>query len=105
MDIWTKKGYTISYLGISCCCFHPKSHISVNALLNLHTLSHPHTGEIISQKFAECLAEWHFEPRKVLRIITDNGSNMIRAVKVLNEALVTEQEEQKDGEGCGDLVS
>jgi hypothetical protein len=51
------------------------------------------------------LAEWNIEPRKVLLIITDNGSNMIRAVNVLNEALATEQKEQHDGEDCGDLAS
>jgi hypothetical protein len=72
--------------------------------LNLYTICHPHTGVIISQKFDECLAEWNIEPRKVILIITDNGSNMIRTVNVLNEALATEQEQQY-GEDCGDLAS
>jgi len=48
MDIWTKKGYTSSYLCITASFFHLKSHRAVHELLNLFTINHPHTGDKIS---------------------------------------------------------
>ena len=47
MDIWTKKGYSSSYLAVTACFYHPESHKAVHLLLNLHTVKHPHTGEMI----------------------------------------------------------
>lgn len=105
MDIWTKKGYSSSYLCITACFFDPRSHKSVHALLNLYTIDHPHTGEMISNKFAGCLTEWNIEPKRVFLIITDNGSNMTKAVKVLNEQLISEREEHADDAADTDPVS
>jgi len=96
MDIWTKKSYRSSYLGITACFFNSVSHKPVHALLNLYTIEHPHTGDMISKKFAACLNEWNIEPKRVFLIITDNGSNMTKAVKVLNGQLIAELEENVD---------
>lgn len=105
MDIWTKKGYRSSYLGITACFFDPRSHKPVHALLNLYSIDHPHTGDMISKKFAACLSEWNIEPKRVFLIITDNGSNMTKAVKVLNEQLISEREEHVDDAADTDAVS
>lgn len=93
MDIWTKKGYTSSYLGITACFFDPTCRKAVHALLNLYTINHPHTGEMISKKFADCLTEWHIEPRRVFLLITDNASDMTKPAKVLNWTQASEQVE------------
>jgi hypothetical protein len=100
MDIWTKKGYTSSYLAITACYFDPKTHNSRHVLLNLHTIAHPHTGDMISDKFNKCLQEWEIHRTQVFLIITDNGSNMSKAVKVLNESIMKEfeQSQQTDDE-------
>lgn len=93
MDIWTKKGYTSSYLAITVCFFNPKTHVAVHAMLNLFSIAHPHTGDMISDKIAECLQQWNISREKVCLIITDNGSNMVRALKCLNERLEEEEDE------------
>ena len=80
MDIWTKKGYSSSYLGITVAFFHPTLSKYVHLLLKLYTVSHPHTG---AKKLAESMATWQIDQRKLLCIITDNGSNMMTAVKSL----------------------
>jgi len=54
MDIWTKKGYTSSYLGITACFFDPRSHKPVHALLNLYTINHPHTGDMSAYTVHGC---------------------------------------------------
>ena len=42
-DIWTKKAW-LPFLGISCCFFNYSSNKVYHVLLNLHRISHPHTG-------------------------------------------------------------
>ena len=83
MDIWTKKGYS-SYLGISVAFCHPILSKPLHLLLNLYTVSHPHTGAMIARKLAESMATWQINQRKLLCIITDNGRNMVKAVKSLH---------------------
>ena len=56
-------------------------------MLNLYTVSHPHTGAMIANKLAESMATWQIDQRKLLCIITDTGSNMVKAVKSPKEEL------------------
>ena len=42
---------------------------------------------MIAKKLAESMATWQIDKRKLLCIITDNGSNMMKAVKSLKEEL------------------
>nr|XP_047137979.1 zinc finger BED domain-containing protein RICESLEEPER 2-like [Hydra vulgaris] len=55
LDGWTKKGLTASFLGISVCFFHFKSEKPIHALLNLE---------------------------KILLVISDNGANMVKGIKL-----------------------
>ena len=41
----------------------------------------------IAKKLAESMATWQIDQRKLLCIIPDNGSNMVKAVKSLSEEL------------------
>jgi hypothetical protein len=68
-------------------------------MLNLFTIDHPHTGQMISQKVTECLKNWGIEHKKILIIITDNGSNMRRAVDILNDELVENAEHAEESDG------
>ena len=83
MDIWKKKGYTSSYLGISASFYNQVLKRAMHVILNLHTVQHPHTGEMIAECLQQTLDEWKIEKRRILMIITDNGSNMIKGVKQL----------------------
>jgi hypothetical protein len=58
MDIWTKKSLSASYLGISGCFYSPQLRHAVHVLLNLHQIGHPHTGDMIAEKFEATLTEW-----------------------------------------------
>lgn len=54
-------------------------------LLNLHEIAHPHTGYMLAAKLIETLTEWDISKSKVLAVITDNGSNMAKAIRVAND--------------------
>lgn len=81
MDGWSKKDLTASFLAISASFFSPSSHCPRHVLLNLHQVSHPHTGEMLAEKLMKTLSEWNIEHTKVLMVVTDNGSNMVKAVE------------------------
>jgi hypothetical protein len=84
LDGWTKKGYSLSYLGISACFWDPQQRLAIHALLNLHTIHHPHTGQAIAQAIEKSLQHWNIPREKILLIITDNGANMLKAVQCMN---------------------
>jgi hypothetical protein len=83
MDCWSKRGLTGSYLAISASFFNPASHKPIHVLLNLHNIAHPHTGQMLADKVNDTLTQWNISAAKVLAIITDNGSNMIKAINTL----------------------
>ncbi len=86
LDIWTKKSMSASFLGVSCCFFDPTKNIAQHIFLNLHQISHPHTGEMISSKVEATLQQWLIPKDKVLLLITDNGKNMVKGMKILAES-------------------
>ena len=48
---WLVEGLTSSFLGIfTCFFFYPKTRTPQHSLLNLCSLLHPHTGEIIAEQ-------------------------------------------------------
>nr|XP_047122573.1 zinc finger BED domain-containing protein 4-like [Hydra vulgaris] len=82
LDGWTKKGLTASFLGISFCFFHFKSEKPIHALLYLYLVKHPHTGEQIANCFEKCLKYWNISRVKILLVISDNGANMVKGIKL-----------------------
>ncbi|XP_065664095.1 zinc finger BED domain-containing protein 4-like [Hydra vulgaris] len=82
LEGWTKKGLTASFLGISVCFFHFKSEKPIHALLNLYLVKHPHTGEQIANCFEKCLKYWNISREKILLVISDNGANMVKGIKL-----------------------
>lgn len=81
LDIWTKKGLTASFLGVSACYFNPESNKAEHKLLSLKELAHPHTGEAIGALVEESMAEWGIQRDKIITTITDNGSNMVASFR------------------------
>lgn len=88
MDIWSKKGLDSSYLAISACMYRQDRGEACHVLLDVHLVPHPHSGAAIAEKVKESLARWEIPISKVLLCITDNGTNMVKAVKILNAVAV-----------------
>jgi hypothetical protein len=59
---------------------------------------------MVAGKLHECLTEWAINPSTVLTIVTDNGSNMIKAVNDLKEMTSDDsgQVEESDGDRTED---
>lgn len=85
LDGWTKNGLSSSYVGISACFFDPSTALPRHAFLNLSEMGHPHTGEKLAECLHNCLAKWGITPEKIILVISDNGSNMIKAIKLLQK--------------------
>ena len=102
-----------SFLGISASFFHPTHKVAITFILNLYEIEHPHTGEMIADKLQCSLEAWGIEPRKVLMMVTDNGSNMIKAVSLAmfeddtasSEHGSDDEEEEEDTEDIGQTVT
>jgi len=81
-DIWSKKGLTESYLGISA-YFYDKTNESKAVLtLALKLFPHPHKAENIRDIFQSVLTEYGIKHENIFRVITDNGSNMVKTFKI-----------------------
>lgn len=44
-------------------------------------MPHPHTGEVIASVVSDTLNIWKINASKVMLVLTDNGSNMVKAFK------------------------
>lgn len=102
IDLWTKKGLSASFLGISCCFFCVDQNNPEHILLALEQVAHPHTAQSIKACVDKCMQEWGISNNKILTVITDNGSNMVAAFKHTTqeeeEASSDDQEESPRGE-------
>ena len=124
IDIWTKRGMSSSYLGITAHFFSLHDHRIRQAVLAVRRINHPQTAENICEIFEFVLKEWNipqskisailtdniceiFEfvlkewnipQSKISAILTDNGSNMIKAFKQQLEEQHEETEEELEEE-------
>lgn len=94
LDGWTKKGLSSSFLGISACWFDTVSDKPQHALLDLNMIQHPHTGVMLCACLTKCLEKWGIPENKVMLIISDNGSNMVKAIRLLREKAAQEELEE-----------
>ena len=78
-DIWSKKGMTSSYLGITAHFFSQHDHQRHKVTLAVRRFLHPHSGVRIREIVESILEEWNIQPQKVKTVITDNRSNMAKA--------------------------
>ena len=78
-DIWSKKGMTESYLGVTAHFF--ANHQRCKATLAVRHFESPHTGDRILNIVKVVLNDWDISCSQVGKIVTDNGSNMLKAFK------------------------
>ena len=95
-DIWTKKGMTEAFLGITAHFFTRTDHKRRVATLAVKTLQSPHTADRIEEEVCHVLEEWEIPQEKARAILTDNGSNMVAAFRdwFLEEERDSEEEEE-----------
>ena len=109
LDGWSKKGLSSSFLGISANFYDVHSHKPQHALLALDKLQHPHTGEMLANSLDKCLTDWGIPEQKIMLIVSDNGANMVKAIRLLRErnqgeleGEVVEEEDEDDDQGIVD---
>jgi hypothetical protein len=95
LDGWTAKGLASSYLGISVCFFDPATSTPKHATLNLCILPHPHNGDAIAGALKCSLQQWNITAEKVMLVITDNGANVVKAVKLMQQHEKDQQQLKK----------
>jgi hypothetical protein len=114
LDGWSQKGLSASFLGISACFFDATTNQPRHAILNLEEIDHPHTGVMLAACLERSLNQWNITPEKVLLIVSDNGTNIVKAITLLQlnhaascqeSAIVAQQEgaveEEEDGDDEG----
>ena len=65
-------------------------------MLNVHKISHPHTGIMIANKVESILKAWNIQKHKILLMIINNGSNMQKAVHELQKSNVEQEGNSSD---------
>jgi hypothetical protein len=81
-DLWTARSRS-GYIGVTC-SFIDNDFKLCEAILSIQFVPYPHTGNNICGVLREIISNWNLNG-KVFTITTDNGSNMVRAGKLMNE--------------------
>lgn len=97
VDGWSRRGLPASFLGVSACFYHPPGGQVHHALLSLHRMEQPHTGESIGRAIEETLDAWGIGEDKVLLVVTDNGANIDKEVRLHGDRGQGQSEEPTDG--------
>jgi hypothetical protein len=80
-DLWTARNRQ-GFLGVTC-CFLDKNFTIQEVILTIEYMKYPHTAQNISDTLLAILDSWELKD-KVHVIVTDNGSNMKKAIKEMN---------------------
>ena len=81
-DLWTAKSRH-GYLGVTATWLTPDFEFQ-EALLTYNHLPFPHTGEVICDELYQILEDWHLTST-AFTVATDNGMNMVKAIRLLSE--------------------
>ena len=102
-DIWSKKGLTSSYLGVTAHFYSRTDNHRHTITLAVHRLTTSHTASNIRSLLDDILVEWDILPSKVSAVITDN---MVAAFKanldhfVVDETGNDEDEDEETADSC-----
>jgi hypothetical protein len=81
-DLWTSKSRH-GYLGVTATWLTSDFEFQ-EVLLSCNHLPYPHTGEIICDELFQILKDWNLTST-AFTVATDNGMNMVKAVRLLRE--------------------
>lgn len=80
MDLWTSRSRS-GYLGVTCSFVSAQFELH-EVILAIKYLQYPHTADSIVECLNQIINDWNLN-RKVFTITMDNGSNMVKAGKLL----------------------
>jgi hypothetical protein len=83
-DIWSTKGCTSSYLGVTVHYYNPETKSRGANKIACREFPVRHTAENIADLLLKVLKEFSID-RKLTHMVLDNGSNMVKAVRVFNK--------------------
>src|SRR3954464_4769570 len=83
-DLWTARSRN-GYIGVTCSFIDTNFEIC-EAILAVQYVPYPHTGDNICQVLRDIISNWNLTG-KVFTMTTDNGSNMVKAGKLMNELI------------------
>lgn len=96
MDLTTKS--TLSVLGIS--ASFTRNDVVVTRSLGIIHMKKRHNAENIADLVASCLKTYDLSVERTFAITTDNGSNMVRTTRVLNDMVTSDCEDIGDLNDC-----
>lgn len=109
LDEWTKKGLSLSFLGVSACFYDPTDSVPRHIVMRIKQIEHPHTSERLKEVVMETLTEWNIDRSKVVMLVTDNGANVVKAMRLMREEAsesdAIEGEQEEDAEEEEDFVN
>lgn len=97
-DVWSKQGMTASFLGVTIHCFSPVDRKRHNITLSVKRFEQPHTGDRLANLLLTIIDEWGIPHHKVFRSLTDNGSNVVKAFKVLQQREIEQEVDEPHSE-------
>lgn len=100
-DIWSSKCSTDSFIGITTHMVNPSTHKREVYRICCRVFNSKHSGINIARMMKRLFVEFHIE-KKVFRIISDNASNMIKAVRDLQAMEEGEELKAFKGESSDD---
>ncbi|CAG9827327.1 unnamed protein product [Diabrotica balteata] len=80
-DIWTETMQTLSYLGFTIHYVDMEDHELKSIMLEVYELNERHTAEYIAEKLENLCTEWNLKKDYITTIVTDGGSNMVKAIE------------------------
>ena len=66
--------------------------------MSIKQLDNLHTSEALATAVHDCLTDWHITDSKVMMVITDNCSNVLKAVRLLSEKANATEGSESDSE-------
>ena len=82
-DIWTSKNMEHSYLALNCHFYDKKLESNQTLLIALELLEEKHTGYVIKEAIEKIIKSYDINYSKILRLISDDGSNLVKSFKSL----------------------
>ena len=79
-DIWSCSSNDTSLLSLTAHWL-DKSYTKISAVLHAQALEMAHTGEYIAERISFMLESWNISQECVHLVISDNASNMVKAMK------------------------
>lgn len=78
-------GTDSSIHGVSACFYHlPRGKVH-HALLHLHLMEQPHSGEAVACCIHQTWAGWDTGEDEALLVVTDNAANIVKAVRLVRD--------------------